>query len=60
MNSFADWLREIGLERYTTVMAQNAIDFDVVRTLSDDELRELGLALGDRKRLRPLSRRVDP
>jgi class 3 adenylate cyclase/tetratricopeptide (TPR) repeat protein len=51
MQSFAEWLTTFGLERYAGVFAHNGIDFDVVRDLSDEELRGLGLTLGDRKRL---------
>ncbi len=51
MKSFAHWLTEIGLERYAAVFSENRVDFDVVRSLSEADLRELGLALGDRKRL---------
>jgi class 3 adenylate cyclase len=51
MTSFRNWLAEIGLQSYDSVFASNKIDFDVIRSLSDTDLRELGLALGDRKRL---------
>ena len=51
MTPFAQWLTEIGLERYVTVFSENNIDFDVMGSLSEGDLRELGLAIGDRKRL---------
>jgi hypothetical protein len=51
MTSFGQWLVEIGLGRYDEVFASNEIDFDVIRSLTDVDLRELGLALGDRKRV---------
>jgi len=51
MTSFSGWLGQIGLSRYAAVFAENAIDFDVLRTLSEEDLRELGLVLGDRRRL---------
>ncbi|HEY4042614.1 MAG TPA: adenylate/guanylate cyclase domain-containing protein, partial [Rhodopila sp.] len=51
MTPFAMWLADIGLGDYDSVFAANKIDFDVVRSLSDVDLRELGVALGDRKRL---------
>ncbi|MDQ3260098.1 MAG: hypothetical protein M3Q00_04825, partial [Pseudomonadota bacterium] len=51
MKSFTHWLAQIELESYAAVFAENKIDFDVVGTLSEADLRELGLALGDRKRL---------
>src|SRR3954452_23795474 len=51
MTPFETWLAENGLGSYEGVFADNKIDFDVIRLLSDADLRELGLALGDRKRL---------
>ena len=51
MTSFSHWLGEIGLSRHATVFAEHAIDFDILRTLSGADLRELGLVLGDRRRL---------
>jgi SAM domain (Sterile alpha motif) len=49
MKSFEDWLREAGLERYASVFAENDIDFSNARTLSEADLRELGLTLGHRR-----------
>jgi hypothetical protein len=51
MTPFGTWLAEIGLGTYDGVFASNKIDFDVIRALSDADLPELGLALGDRRRL---------
>jgi hypothetical protein len=45
------WLRRIGLEQYTRTFRDNAIDDDVLRDLTDDHLRELGLPLGARLKL---------
>jgi class 3 adenylate cyclase len=45
------WLRGIGLEQYAQTFRDNAIDADVVRDLTDDHLRELGLSLGARLKL---------
>ena len=50
MKSFAHWLTEIGLESYASVFAQNEVDFSVAHALTDEELRELGLSLGARKK----------
>ena len=49
MLSFAEWLREAGLERYESVLAENDIDFRVLRKLTESDLKELGLTLGHRK-----------
>src|ERR1700733_16239630 len=59
MTPFGMWLAEIGLGRYDTVFAADGIDFDVIRSLSDADLRELGLTLGDRKRLLKAVARLD-
>src|ERR1700733_4006871 len=59
MTQFGTWLAEIGLGRYHAVFASNEIDFDVIGSLTDADLRELGLALGDRKRLLRAVARLD-
>ncbi|TDY27071.1 SAM (Sterile alpha motif) domain-containing protein [Paraburkholderia sp. BL6665CI2N2] len=46
------WLRELGLEQYMQVFADNDIDGAMLRELSDADLKELGVrSLGHRKRL---------
>ena len=50
MKSFAQWLEEIGLESYAALFADNEVDLSVVGTLTDADLRELGLSLGARKK----------
>ena len=45
------WLRGIGLEQYARTFRDNAIDADVLRDLTDEHLRELGLPLGARLKL---------
>jgi class 3 adenylate cyclase len=48
----AAWLHELGLERYLDAFRENDVDDDVLRTLTADDLRELGVAsLGHRKKL---------
>ena len=49
--SFNKWLKENGLAILADVCAENDIDFDVVTELEDHDLKELGLSLGNRKRL---------
>src|SRR5207237_10537975 len=48
----ASWLREIGLAEHAEIFGAERIDAAVLPTLSDADLRELGLPLGDRKKLR--------
>ena len=45
------WLRRIGLEQYVQTFRDNAIDADVLRDLTDQHLRELGLPLGARLKI---------
>ena len=45
------WLRGLGLEKYVELFAANAVGLDVLPDLTDADLKELGVALGDRKRL---------
>ncbi len=46
------WLRSLGLEQYASQFLDNAIDSDVLKTLTDRDLRQLGVtALGHRKKI---------
>jgi class 3 adenylate cyclase/predicted ATPase len=45
------WLESIGLGRYADIFAQNRVDLDVLPDLNEADLAELGIPLGDRKRL---------
>ena len=50
--AISDWLNELGLGEYTETFIDNAIDTELLRELSDDDLKEMGIsALGHRKRL---------
>jgi class 3 adenylate cyclase/tetratricopeptide (TPR) repeat protein len=51
MSSLRAWLESIGLHQYAEVFEQNDLELDVLGDLSDDELKELGVSLGHRKRL---------
>ena len=50
------WLRGLGLGRYEEKFRENKIDFDVLADLTDGDLQELGVPLGDRRRLLRLHR----
>src|SRR6516165_10816599 len=45
------WLERIGLAQHAETFAANDIDLDVLPELSDEDLKELGLSLGHRRRL---------
>jgi class 3 adenylate cyclase/tetratricopeptide (TPR) repeat protein len=51
MSKVNEWLEEIGLGRYAELFAENHIDFDVLSDLTESDLAQLGVTLGDRKRL---------
>src|SRR6266536_982836 len=44
------WLEGVGLGHHSDLFLQHRIDFDVVSDLTDTDLSELGMPLGDRKR----------
>ncbi len=48
----AAWLQGLGLERYLEAFRANDVDADVLRGLTADDLKELGVvSLGHRKKL---------
>jgi class 3 adenylate cyclase/tetratricopeptide (TPR) repeat protein len=51
MEDLRSWLSGIGLASHADNFADNGVDWDVLRELTEADLRELGLSLGDRKRL---------
>ena len=51
MSSIAEWLASIGLGEYSQRFAENAIDLSVVRDLTEQDLKELGLPLGHRRKM---------
>jgi class 3 adenylate cyclase len=51
MSTIVDWLRSAGLEQYTDLFVENEIDLATLAILTDDDLKELGLPFGPRKRI---------
>ena len=51
MVEVASWLAELGLGHHGETFRANGIGVDVLHDLTDADLKELGLNLGDRKRL---------
>ncbi len=47
----AHWLEGLGLSQYAKTFARNDIDLEVLPDLSDDDLKDLGLTLGHRRKL---------
>jgi predicted ATPase/class 3 adenylate cyclase len=51
MKGLDEWLESIGLGEYAQLFAENAIDLVVVRDLTEQDLKSLGVVLGHRRRL---------
>jgi class 3 adenylate cyclase/tetratricopeptide (TPR) repeat protein len=51
MDDIQRWLERHGLGKYADVFAANEIDWAVLPRLTDDDLRELGLPVGARRRM---------
>jgi class 3 adenylate cyclase/predicted ATPase/energy-coupling factor transporter ATP-binding protein EcfA2 len=51
MKGIAEWLESIGLAEYTQRFAENAIDVSTLRDLTDQDLKELGVLLGHRRKM---------
>ena len=47
----ARWLGDLGLSQYLSAFAENGIDLDILPSLSENDFKELGLTLGDRRRV---------
>ncbi len=47
----ADLLAGIGLEKYVDTFVAHEIDFDALRELTEDDLREIGMPVGPRRKL---------
>jgi class 3 adenylate cyclase/tetratricopeptide (TPR) repeat protein len=51
MSDLRDWLRANRLEQYAETFEANDIDLDILPDLNDHDLEQLGLSLGNRRRL---------
>ena len=49
--SVDDWLEGLGLSQYAALFAESAVDFDVLPDLTEQDLKDLQIPLGHRKRL---------
>lgn len=47
----AEWLIELGLDRYVSVFEENAVDFETLPELTDADLASIGVLLGHRKKI---------
>jgi predicted ATPase/class 3 adenylate cyclase len=51
MTGIAEWLASIGLGEYAQRFGENAIDLSVIRDLTEQDLKDLGVLLGHRRKL---------
>lgn len=51
MSDLREWLRANSLEQYAAAFEANDIDLDILAELDDRDLEQLGLSLGNRRRL---------
>jgi SAM domain (Sterile alpha motif) len=52
MQQVANWLEKLGMSEYAQRFADNDIDFSILRDLTDQDLKDLGVAsLGHRRKI---------
>ena len=51
MGDIRIWLKKLGLEKYGDSFVEADIDPDIIRDLTDSDLKELGLTLGHRRKV---------
>ena len=51
MQQIAAWLEKLGMSEYAQRFAENRIDLSVLPDLTDQHLKDLGIALGDRLKM---------
>jgi class 3 adenylate cyclase len=49
--SVSEWLAAVGLPQYARLFEENRVGLDVLPHLTEQDLKDLGIPLGDRKRL---------
>ena len=51
MQQIAEWLEKLGLSEYAQRFAENGIDVSVLRHLTDQDLKDIGVLLGHRRKM---------
>jgi hypothetical protein len=51
MQQNVDWLEKLGMSEYAQRFAENGIDFAVLPDLTDQDLKDIGVLLGHRRKL---------
>ncbi len=50
-SDIGEWLQDLGLERYEGVFVENEIDLDALPYITEQDLKEIGVALGARRKI---------
>jgi class 3 adenylate cyclase len=51
MQEIANWLKKLGMSKYEQRFTENDVDISVLRHLTDQDLKELGVSLGHRRKM---------
>src|ERR1700736_2558723 len=51
MQEIDDWLKRLGMSEYAQRFAENGIDLSVLRHLTDQDLKDIGVFLGHRRKI---------
>ena len=58
MQQIAEWLEKLGMSEYADRFVENKIDVLVLRHLTDQDLKDIGVALGHRRKMLAAIREV--
>src|SRR6476469_6930335 len=59
MEQIAEWLAKLGMSEYAERFAENRIDFTVLPDLTYQDLKDIGVVLGDRRKILRAIARID-
>ena len=51
MSDVGDWLAGLGLAKHIDLFTEHEVDLEVLADITDEDLREIGLPLGARKKV---------
>ena len=60
MEEIADWLEKLGMSEYTQSFTEHGIDVSVLRDLTDQDLKDIGMPLGQRRKILAASVSLPP
>ncbi len=59
MTEIAAWLEQLGLAKYAPIFSENEVELADLSELTEDDLKEIGLPLGPRRRILKAVRALD-